>query len=217
VSSSSILVYVQLLMPMLLFGYIIYNLPVVKARRRIRAAKIQPIAALVPGMRARVTGTIERLDKGLIAPLTGRPCVHYCAEISEKDTREQSFGWVGLRSAKETVDFVVRDTSGAAVIRIAGAEVATSVDYQSSSGFLFSPRPAEVALVRRLGLDTSGLIGIGSSLRYDEEVLEIGQEVSVLGVVTGGQGADPLVIESSPESPLLVTDHAGTVRAERTT
>lgn len=196
-------------------AWTIYNLPIFKARRRLTATPIQPVATIEPEMTVRVTGTIEPLSEPLSAPLTGRRCVYYGAAVSEQRTGQHGTRWVQIHGVQRSVDFIVRDASGRVIVRVDRADIVAIPDHKRFSGSFDEPTPAESALLERFGEDATGFLGLNRHLRFTESALEIGEEVTVLGVARRSEGAGPMVIESPPDAPLLVTDHRGTVRAQR--
>lgn len=113
---------------------------------------------------------------------------------------------------ERSVDFVVRDSSGAALVRVARAEIDAGCDYSSSSGFLDDPNENELALLESFGEDPEGFI-LNRTLSYTEKVLEVGEEVTIVGIVRVGVDGLTRVIEAPADGTLTVTDHRRTVHA----
>jgi hypothetical protein len=174
---------------------------------------IVPIAALEIGARVRISGSVEVLDVELDGPLSGRGCVHYRVDLDEEHGCGEDARWVVIGRERRSVDFVVRDSTGAVLVRVARAEIEAGYDYSSRSGFLDEPTVNELALLERFNEDPEGFI-FNRKLRYAEGVLEVGEEVAVMGIVRAGVDGFARIIEAPPDGALLVTDHRRTVHAQ---
>ncbi|MCA9659303.1 MAG: hypothetical protein KC486_13240 [Myxococcales bacterium] len=197
---------------LLVIGFSLYNHPAAKRRRHIRSVPIVPIAELEIGTRARISGSIELLDGELVGPLTGRRCVHYGVAVYEEEGYDERKQWVAIGCDRRAVDFVVRDSSGAVLVRVARAEIDAGCDHSSRSGFLDDPNANELALLERFNEHPERFI-LNRKLKYTEGVLEVGEEVTVVGIVRVGVDGFTRVIEAPPDGTLIVTDHRRTVHA----
>jgi len=184
-----------------------------RIHRQLAAAPIQTVAGALQGTTVRLTGRAEPLEEVLLAPLSGRRCVHYRILVEERQYRPQmSDPWIDVHREERSVDFLLRDASGVARVRMSAARVALVVDRNSRSGLLDNPTPQEAALLERLGENPIGPGAMNRTLRYIEGAIELGEEVTVLGVASPGDEHHGLVVEAPPEGHVLVTDEPTTVR-----
>ncbi len=184
-----------------------------RARRKLASTPVQAIAAATPGSTVRVTGTIQPLEERLVAPMSGRACVYYLALVEEYRSSGKSDHWVEILRDEQHVDFLVRDGTGLALIRMDAPHVAVVRDHNTRSGTFDDATPLEAAFLERFGKQSTNFLGINRRLRYSEGALELGEQITVLGAALAGEGDARLVIESPAEGQLLLTDHPRTVQA----
>jgi hypothetical protein len=184
-----------------------------RARRKLARAPVQAIAVVAPGTTARLTGTVQRLDEELTAPLSGRPCVYYLAVVQEYRSSGNSGHWVEILREEQHVDFLLRDGTGLAQIRMDTPHAVAVQDHRTRSGTFDDATPVEAAFLERFNKLSVNFLGLNRSLRYREGALELGEAITVLGATRTGVGEVSLVVESPPEGPLLLTDHPDTVQA----
>lgn len=148
-----------------------------------------------------------------MAPLSGRRCVHYRILVEERlHLPHLSDPWIDVHREERSVDFLLRDASGVARVCMSAACIALVVDRNSRSGLLDKPTIQEAALLERLGEDPIGSGAMNRTLRYIEGAIELGEEVTVLGIASPGSEHYRLIIEAPPEGHVLVTDARTTVR-----
>lgn len=162
--------------------------------------KVVPIAAIRPSRTVRVTGTVEALDEVLDAPVSGRPCVHYVASVAE-DADEKG-KWIELHSVQRSVDFVVRDETGAVLIRLDGATIEAETTCTTRSNALGAPSAKESAFLQRFGEAPTGAHGFCRALRFTEAALKVGDVVTVRGEARRGSGRLPTLLVAPPRSGL---------------
>jgi hypothetical protein len=158
------------------------------ARRYDAIVEVPTIAAKdIPGLGAamvEVKGDVEA-DQPLVSDLARVPCAAFDCSVTEHwtTTRTETDSKGNTRTVTEDhsetrysnegqIDFRVRDSSGCATVRPAGA----SMDMIDSMDGLDEPVPDSPA---------AGITAhhFGGHLSYDESVLPIGQRVYVLGQV----------------------------------
>jgi hypothetical protein len=164
------------------------------ARRRaalIDATSTSPIGVAEDGYRE-FEGTIEPAGAELAAPLTGWTCVWYRAKVERylpktRDRGHSSWERVSGRTSDEP--FVLRDASGACLVRPRDAEVTptdVSVWYGST------PEPEDRNPPRLAPTESrSGLVeisgGISHRYRYTEERVYAGDPLLALGHFASGR------------------------------
>lgn len=189
--------------------YVIIRHPYIRRFRQLRSTPPMPIAALEPGT-VRIHGRIEVLDEELAGALSGRACVHFEAAVSEKRTSPghngQQSHWVALHRVRRSVDFVVRDETGAVIVRIDRADIRAKSDSETRSRWIGEPSTAEAAFLERFGEDPSWLLGLNRDLLFSESALEVGEEVTVLGEAKRIPGPIPMVIVAPRGEYLMISD-----------
>ena len=184
-----------------------------RARRRLAATPVRAIAEAPPGAMTRLRGRVEAHRRTLEAPLSGRPCVYFQVIVEEHQSRGKSRMWVEIFRDEEDVEFSLRDASGVARVRMDDPHVIVVHDHQTRSGTFDDLTPAEAAFLAQVGVEGTTSLGFNRSLRYREGALEIGEEITALGVIREGEGGADRVLEAPATGPLVLTDHARTVAA----
>jgi len=192
-------------------------------KRKLRKAKLYPIAELPENVAGRVVGQAQVYGETLTGPLTGRPCVYYIAKVEQHHSNGKSSYWRTLISEKQGTPFALVDPSGRAIVDPRNAELALDFDSRSRSGTFDDATPVEEAFLARHGHKSAGWM-FNKGLRYSEAVIEIGETVAVLGSGVrepdpdGAAGADGyrdgpptrLRLTSSPKFPLVISDDPST-------
>lgn len=161
-----------------------------RARRQARlvsSTKAAAIGMADDGYRT-FEGAAEAIGgQTLVAPLTGSPCVWFSARV-EKFARtggsDRKSAWVTVRDLTSNAPFLVRDRTGACVVRPFGAEV-TPRDQSRWTGAAIEPEDRNPP---RLGpqesltpiLEVAG--GPNSRFRYTEMRIYAGDPLTVAGV-----------------------------------
>ncbi|HVV83013.1 MAG TPA: GIDE domain-containing protein [Kofleriaceae bacterium] len=196
-----------------------------KLARQLRDAPASTIAALPEGESARVVGTVVG-EATLIAPLTGRRCVAYVAQVEQRVSTGKTTYWKGLIDEVRHHPFTIDDGTGKAIIDPGQAKLLIEMDSTSRSGTFDDATPAESEFLARHQIDSKGWF-LNKSLRYLEGVIEPGERVAVLGRAvrepdpeaardaTGYRDALPtrVRIGGSKDQPILVSDRKDLTRA----
>jgi len=163
-------------------------------RRATTSVGFEHISDVEDGDIVSVLGVVERGQAIIESPLTGTPCVAYSVMVE-----------AGGRSVVEecrAVDFWLRDATGKALVRASGAIVLLADPQTGSVGDSFADIEA---LLARQGAQS---MTMNRTMRYREAMVKIGDRV----LVTGLSRWDPeragrrLILESTPEGPLRITD-----------
>jgi hypothetical protein len=196
-----------------------------RINRALRKARRFRIADLGDGSAGLVAGHVQIFQEHLVAPLSGRVCVHYIAVV-ERHHRQNHF-WETVARETAGVPFVLEDSTGRAVVDATGATVTLDFDSLGTSRVgdepTDEPTDLETAFLKR-HLTTGKRWWLSKcELRYREAVIEIGETVAVVGegtrepdpdaAPTGGFRDPPptrLRLTSSRKHPLIITDALGT-------
>jgi len=195
-----------------------------RIKRALRKVKAIPIAQVKDGAAAKVVGKLGCLGVPLRAPLTGRPCAYYEVVVEEHRRRGKHSHWVTVIHERNLVDFLLRDQSGKALVKIATAQVALVMDAHFKSGTFNDAHPALEAYLASHGQKSEGWL-FNRNLRYREGVLEPEESVAVCGQARWEPDPEPdpgmatgyrespmrLLLGPAPEIGLLVSDDPTTL------
>jgi len=147
------------------------------------------IAEVSEGHAARIVGKVVPGGEMLVAPLSGRPCVHYVVVVDRVTVMDRT-AWVledlgawrappaeRLIAEERGTPFVVADDTGRAVVDPAGAITALHQDWHRLSE-VDVLGPIEREFLARRGLSAH----IWRPLSFREAIVEAGDRVSVQGV-----------------------------------
>jgi hypothetical protein len=167
--------------------------PTARMRRALAAIPETPIRHARDGL-ARVRGRVELVGDPLEAPLTGRPCTAFHAEVKEWRSSGKSGRWVEIASETVGRDFLLRDATGKALVRFPGSAASVwlvmNQDAHFRSGTWNDPTPRLEAFLARHGQRSTGWV-FNKSLRYEEAAFEPGEEVVVAGEARWEPDPDP--------------------------
>ena len=129
----------------------------------------------------RVVGRVRQRGAPLRAPISGRPCVAFQAEIEQLQGKE----WVSRFRVREAQSFTVVDESGPALVDADGPfELALVTDDQGSTGLFGRIGAAEREVVKSYLDSSAEWFGRPNKVRYREGILRDGQRVAVGGIGT---------------------------------
>lgn len=159
-----------------------------RTKRKLRSAQLWSIGELPESTLGRVIGQVQALDRTLVGPLTGRPCVCYFARVDVRRTIGGTSPWKTIIKESRCVPFRLVDQTGHAIVDPLDAQVALTSERTSSSGTFDDATPAEEAFLAKHGHASKGRV-FNKDLRYTEEIIEIGETIAVLG--SGVREGDP--------------------------
>lgn len=182
-----------------------------RARRQaqlMKATKAVPIGMADDGY-GQFEGTAEAIGGQTIsAPLTGSACVWYSATVEQwtrtGSTRDRQSEWRTVRYLSSSAPLLVRDATGACIVRVFGAEV-TPRDKSRWTGATLEPTDRQPP---RLGpqeswpmMEVAG--GPNSRFRYTETRIYAGDPLVVLGQYSSHRfDAAPDLDGSAPDSSI---------------
>ena len=140
-------------------------------RRALRRRRALDVAEVRAGARGKIVGTVEAVGEPVTAPVTLRPAVHYEALAEQLPGNNRLNLWTTLASERRTVDFRVRDRTGAILVRAAAARIDAPLDRDSEEVF----GPGEAAFLARHHVARTP-----APLRLREGAIAVGDEVAVL-------------------------------------
>jgi hypothetical protein len=196
-----------------------------RIKRMLRAIQPTAIAQASDGKAVKIVGALVYAGRSIPSPLSGRACAYYSIVVREFRSRGGKGGeWKEIIREEKGIDFMVRDDSGVALVRIAsegGALPALIQDHKARTSHLFhSDADLERYLADR-GVSTEGRV-FRKNLQASEGILEEGERVAVGGLarwlpdpdVAGGgyrETGKRLVLQSSEALPLFLSDDPKTL------
>lgn len=146
---------------------------------------------LTPGLRES-KGKCVSAGELLTSPMKQRKCVYYRFQVKEKRHKAGRKGgshYVTVVDDVQSVPFMLDDGSGQVRINAQGAEMYLGRDSYTRSGTLNdAPPEIENLLQQRYGKSSQGMI-FNKAMTYEETVLEVGDDVYVLGLVADRGGS----------------------------
>lgn len=190
-------------------GFIFFN-PTAVLKRKLRKVPVSHIGSAMSGAQVRLTGKIATDNIGLTSPFMGRQCAWYRTTVEEYRSHGKSSSWQEIVKEEQYIDFVLEDVTGRCRVHMLRPSVASTVDLQSQSGTFDDATMTENAFLQRHGLSSVGLLGMNRRLRYREQVLEVGETITVFGQIGNSQGGI-ITLEPDPELGLLLSDDPSTL------
>lgn len=142
----------------------------------------------------------------LHSPITKTPCVLWQVEVSERRRSGKSSRWVTVHSATSTAPFDVYDGTGRMrVYPSRGVELLLRADSTKSSGIFSSLDEQTQTALSEMGVDTKGFLNLNKTLRVQEQYIERGDQIYLLGKTSSKLGAR---VMDGEDSPLIVSDHS---------
>jgi hypothetical protein len=158
------------------FWYFSKEQRIKRALRNLRPTPIRQIAS--PGL-VKVQGIVQTLDT-LTAPLSGRPCAYFEVLVEERISSGKSSHWRTVIREVEERDFLIDDGTGRARIEMVAVQAAITKDGHWSSGTFNDATPQLEEFLARHGQRSEGWL-FNRTMRYREGVIEVGEEVAVVG------------------------------------
>ncbi len=196
-----------------LASYVFQDQRTKRALRRLRAT---PIRNAVEGKTMKMVGRVRFVGKPLEAPLSGQPCAAFRVTVDEAGGRL----FARIIKEERSVDFLLEDDSGRALVRTWNSTIAVKMDKKDGSSVFHDVNEPMKALLLRHNKTSRGLF-FNKDLRYQEGVLQENERVAVIGVVRFETSSDPalcaipgsyrelprMVVLDAPENgPLLISD-----------
>ena len=137
-----------------------------------------------------LVGVVEADEETLISPFTNTECVAYEYEVERRRSSDNGNRWETVAAGKKAVPFRLADDTGNVLVEPAGADVRLTAESQLTVGGGEKP-PVEIARFieeddrvddqnRTVDLRFVEL-PIGSTQRFTEKRLDVGEGVHVLG------------------------------------
>lgn len=177
------------------------------------------IASLKIGEYSKIIGVVQDVNEAFIAPLSKRKCVFYAIKIEQKIKNRKNFKWIELVKDENIQEFIIEKNGNVVLIE-------PSVSPKNYRDFLsdkysvslntFKGSNSEVdSLLKKYNLDKVSLLRGNKRVRLSETIIEIGDEVTVAGLVNskelkkaikGYSYSKIFAFESFGKQKLIITD-----------
>ncbi|MGE0786408.1 MAG: GIDE domain-containing protein [Sandaracinaceae bacterium] len=186
-----------------------------RGKRRLKEALKTRIADAPQDALVKITGTLARVDeRELEAPITGRRCVGYVIDVKEHRVAGANPHWETIILKEDAIPFLLEDETGTALVHANGAHLVLVRDGHVRSGALDEHSERAKAFLMAQGTESENVIRKKKAFRYEEGVLEPGEEVSVLGVAHwehDAEGTKRLVLDPARGQTLTISDDPSTL------
>lgn len=184
--------------------------------RQLKEVRRKQIHSVRENEYVKIVGKAKHAGEPLIAPLSKRKCVYYDVKVQEKSGKH----WKTIIDDVAFQDFFISTGTESAIIdlriqRDNTKRIHLVTDHSLNSGFFKEP-DAEIKRYLELnGNKPTGFFGMNKSLRYTESVIELDEEIAVMGIgkwktidtpVDGYSDSRVLTLTGTSKQRLLLTD-----------
>lgn len=220
VSSKQTLLFILLICVIVLvvFGIYYFN-PKQIILRKLAKIRLKPIVSLSDNELVKVNGKAVNIQAPLIAPLSKRKCVYFTIKIEKKVSTGKNSHWKTVVN-EEKIDHFFVEQNGSFVLVKPNQNPKNYVSYlvvdsKLTSSVFNKPTPEALALLEKYKMDSKNFFGLYKQLRYQEGVIEIGENITVAGIVKWNTLSEPLEgynyskiasLNHSETKKLIITD-----------
>ncbi|RZS99070.1 hypothetical protein [Aquimarina brevivitae] len=195
-----------------------------RIRRKLKKIKPTAILSCKENQYVKIIGKAHNLKPALISPLSKKPCVYYQVEVERRRSSGDSNTWHTIIKDEQFIDFSIDSKGQKAIVAAKVPENAKKVyltkDFKKSSG-TFNDAPDYIEnYLKTFEKSSQGFLGLNHDMRYREGIIEIGEEIAVLGIAKFRESeynldhysSTDLFISGDPERKLFITDDQKTVQ-----
>ena len=150
-------------------------------RRKLKKAPYRSLSRFKTGDIGKVIGKVEFAEEALIAPLSGRECAYFHVKVEERVKSGKSHYWKTIIEDEDTINFLIREEDKCALVEDHHIRSYIVQDRNYSSGFLNDADANLEKFLQRYSRESTGFLGNNRTLRYQEGILELNEEVAVMG------------------------------------
>jgi hypothetical protein len=187
-----------------------------KILRELKKIRRKAIHSVRENEYVKIIGKAKHAGEPLIAPLSKRKCVYYNVQVEEKRGKH----WRNIINDVQFQDFFVQAGTESAILNLRVQRDNTKrihlvTDHSLNSGVFKNIDPEIERYLQQNGNKSSGFLGMNKTLRYKESVIELDEEIAVMGIGKWKTIDTPmdsysdgriLTLTGSKEQKLLVTD-----------
>ncbi|WP_430411307.1 hypothetical protein [Kordia sp.] len=184
--------------------------------RELKKVRRKQIQSVRENEYVKIVGKAKHAGEPLIAPLSKRECVYYDVKVEEKRGKH----WKIIIDDVKFQDFFINTGTENAIINLKRQLPATKriylvTDHSLNSGVFKNIDPEIEQYLKENGNKSTGFLGMNKSLRYKESIIELDEEIAVMGIgkwqtidtpIDGYSDSRVLTLNGSKKQKLLVTD-----------
>ncbi|WP_046757877.1 hypothetical protein [Kordia jejudonensis] len=184
--------------------------------RELKKVRRKQIGSARENEYVKIVGKAKHAGQPLIAPLSKRECVYYDVKIEEKRGKH----WRTIVDDVRYYDFFISTGTEHAIVHIQkqvpnSKRIYLVTDHSSSSGTFKKTTPEIERYLASHGKKSTGFLGMNRTLRYKESIIELDEEIAVMGIgkwktvdipSDGYSDSRILTLTGTKEQKLLVTD-----------
>ena len=201
---------------LLLAGIIFYFNPKNRILRALKKVRRKSINSVREREYVKIVGKAKSVDIPLIAPLSKRPCVYYDVQVSSSDGENS---YIKIHDV-QFQDFYIEEGTDSALVKLHSVRnkeqlIYLVTDHNMRSGSFNKANDNMERFLEEHGESSKGFLGFSKSLRYTERIIEIDEEIAVMGIgkwITVDQPKDgysssrTLALSGTKEQQLMITD-----------
>lgn len=199
------------------FAYYFDNKQVVV--RTLKKLPSSGISGIRTNQLTKVTGKALHVEEPLVAPFSKRKCIFYRIKIEEKRHTGKSSHWATLVKDERFQPFFIERNGEYVIVNPSRNPINYRahlvIDKKTSSGFFKESTPEFEQLLREYNVRSKGFLGFKKSIRYQEAIIEVGEEVTVAGIAKWKNLNEPIEgysyskiasLESTEKQKIIITD-----------
>jgi hypothetical protein len=196
----------------------LYKSPKHTILRALKKTRRKPIISVREGEYVKIVGNAKSEDAPLLAPLSKRPCVFYEVEVAQVTSEDSET----IIHDIQFQDFYIQAGTDSALIQLNRLRekeklIHLVADHTAKSGTFKKADATLEAFMREHNQNSKGFLGLSKSLKYTERIIEIDEEIAVLGIGKWETNDAPkdryssariLTLSGTNTQRLLITDEA---------
>jgi hypothetical protein len=184
--------------------------------RQLKKIRRKAIGSVRENEYVKIVGKAKHAGEPLIAPLSKRKCVYYHVVVEKKNGKH----WRTIIDDKQFEDFFINTGTEDAILNLRVQRDDTKrihlvTDHNASSGAFNSADEDLERYLKLKGQESKGVFGFNKTIKYKESIIELNEEIAVMGIgkwktidkpVDGYSSSRILTLTGTKEQKLLVTD-----------
>jgi hypothetical protein len=187
--------------------------------RKLSKLQLKRIGSLRINEFSKISGKALSTSNPLIAPYSKRKCVFYSIKIEQKKKSGKNSKWKTIVKEDNIQGFFIEKNGDFVIV----SPTKNPKNYMSylvkdakvNSGSFNDPSPKFNALLKHYNINNENFFGFNKTLRYTEGVIEIGEQITVAGLVKsktldfkieGYNYSKIMELQSSENQKIIITD-----------
>lgn len=212
--SEFIPVFIIISVAVIVLSFVFYFSVKNRILRELIKSKAKSIVSVKENEYVKIIGKARHVGEPLIAPISGKQCIYYQTNVATKGKHSRT-----LINETKTSDFFIESGGEMAIVKTdqpnSFRRIFLKRDTLKSSGYLNDASHRLEAYLKRHNHVSTNLLGFNKRIRYEEGIIELGEEVIVKGIgkwkslsepIEGFSYSKILTLTGTKEKKLLITD-----------